>query len=207
MNVVVNVLVNEFLVPHCQFERRLPRIPLTRVVWAVPIDWWLPLRTAREFGPSSTVARMKMKTRSRSLAVAMTKMMVSILHHTINHRFSCFMTSSILSSWCPWTKVLKKVLHERSWEYEHARTYLSVATSGPCFGAPGLYKLASLIFWGAIMGFAASSGFGNPAGLPLWAGLQFSFTRNCGLIRCNIAPEFSHDSGSDRFSLWKIAIK
>ena len=40
------------------------------------------------FSPSSTVAKMKMKTRSKSLVVAMTKIMVAIRHNSIHHRFS-----------------------------------------------------------------------------------------------------------------------
>ena len=44
-------------------------------------------QNARAFGPSPTVARMKMKTKSKSLVVAMTKMMVAIRHHSIHHPF------------------------------------------------------------------------------------------------------------------------
>ena len=42
-------------------------------------------QNAHAFGPSSTVARMKMKTKSRSLVVAMTKMMVASQHNSIHH--------------------------------------------------------------------------------------------------------------------------
>ena len=43
-------------------------------------------QNAHAFGLSSTVVRMKMMTRSKSLAVAMTKMMVAIRVHSIHHR-------------------------------------------------------------------------------------------------------------------------
>ena len=58
----------------------------------------IAIQNAHAFGPSSTVARMKMKMKMtpRSLAVAMTKTMVASGHNSIHHRLSWS------SSWPPW---------------------------------------------------------------------------------------------------------
>ena len=45
-------------------------------------------QNAHASGLSSILDRMKMKTKSRSLVVAMTKMTVTIRHHSIHQRFS-----------------------------------------------------------------------------------------------------------------------
>ena len=58
-------------------------------------------QNAHAIGPSSILAMQKMKTKSRSLVVAMTKMMVAIRQNSIHHLRFCESSASWPPRSCP----------------------------------------------------------------------------------------------------------
>ena len=86
-------------------------------------------QNAHAFGLSSTVAMMKMKTRPKSLAVAMTKIMIATRHLAIHHEL--FWSSSWLFRSCPlWPSTSQMT-----------RTDRLVLSRGLCSGATRLVQI------------------------------------------------------------------
>ena len=181
--------------------------------------WFELFQNAHAFGLSSTLARQKMKTKSRSLVVAMTKMMVATRQNYIHHlRFSESFASWPLRSCPPWSSISRwhctKFL-KRFFTYGHETR-----------------KVPGLICWWyrkiSVLELQTSSGLTNVTiwwcnhrivgVLRFWINppsrrpqLAFNSSRTRVVVHLflfvtlltQVPREFSHNSGSSQLSPWE----